>query len=95
MMQESKSMIAKCEACDMPICEGDEHHMSVDIVYLCRQCSPHLSDAIRQHEEILYDNDIWAMQELGYAGRTELEAELTDMKTRLAVEGDASLAVPA
>lgn len=86
-MTEEREEIANCEFCGKAIHDRDLYYSGPGSIYVCEEHAPSLSDAIRQHEEILFRVP-WSPGELGYDSRDEMKRALNLMRHELAKSGD-------
>lgn len=87
-------VLGQCECCGTKIREGDCCHYSADGCWMCEEHAPSLSDAIRQHQDIL-DAPHSDPGDLNYDSREEMVAYLGRMRRELAEKGDRKLLVTA
>ncbi|GHG24476.1 hypothetical protein [Paracoccus aerius] len=87
-------VLGHCECCNAAIREGDTCHYSADGCWMCEEHAPSLSDAIRQHQQII-DAEHFDPGDLAYDSRDEMAHSLLLMKKDYQEHGDRKLLVTA
>ncbi len=83
--------VQTCEYCSKPIFDGDKRVPTLEGKLLCGECSPDLSDSIKQYKDVLAeDGDGWGYY--NFSGREDMAARLAEMEAELAATGDRSIA---
>lgn len=87
-------ILGHCEACSAEIRVGDSCYYTADSCWLCEEHAPMLSDAIRQHQQIV-DAQEFDPGDLAYSTRDEMVHGLLLMKQDYQERGDRKLLVTA
>ena len=86
-LYEADDTVAMCEGCEKTITDGQHYHVTADVVYLCEECAPMLSEIAAQYDEIL-STIPFDPGELDYASPREMRVALNLMRSEIDQKGD-------